>query len=131
MRGWRCAAIDLTGGVIAWRARTQNLVIPAKRAVPCPCGAKGRALYGRHEGMPKEAALIKYNIDYQFMPKGHSRPRDDGEVVGISATDEKGVVILPNVGDYVHVDNSSDGGERAAFSGKVRSRAFSLYPSVR
>ena len=74
--------------------------------------------------MPKEAALIKYNIDYQYMPKGHSRPRDDGEVVGISATDEKGIVVLPNVGDYVHIDNSSDGGQRAAFSGKVRSRAF-------
>ena len=67
---------------------------------------------------------MKYGIDYQFLAKGASRPTDDGEIVGISATDETGTVILPNVGDYVHIDNSVDGGERSSFSGKVRSRLF-------
>jgi len=57
--------------------------------------------------IPKETALIKYNIDYQYMPKGPSRPRDDGEVVGVSATDEKGIVIVPNVGDYVHIAHAA------------------------
>lgn len=67
---------------------------------------------------------MKYGIDYQFLAKGADRPTDDGEIVGIEATDETGTVILPNVGDYVHIDNSADGGERSSFSGKVRSRLF-------
>lgn len=67
---------------------------------------------------------MKYGIDFQFLAKGAARPTDDGEIVGIEATDETGTVILPNVGDYVHIDNSADGGERSSFSGKVRSRLF-------
>lgn len=67
---------------------------------------------------------IKYGIDYQYLPKGAARPIDDGEIVGIEATDESGVVLIPNVGDYVQIDNSADGGERSNFSGKVRSRLF-------
>ena len=67
---------------------------------------------------------MTYHIDYQFMPKGSSRPIDDGEIVGIQADDKSGMVLLPNVGDYVHIDNSTDGGRRSAFSGKVRSRLF-------
>lgn len=67
---------------------------------------------------------VKYGIDYQYMPKGSPRPIDDGEIVGIEATDGSGVVVLADVGDYVSIDNSADGGERAAFSGKVRSRLF-------
>jgi hypothetical protein len=73
---------------------------------------------------------MRYQIDYQYMGKGALRPSDDGEVVGISATDESGVVLLPNVGDFVHIDNSADGGERVSFSGKVRSRAFFYIRSV-
>jgi hypothetical protein len=67
---------------------------------------------------------MKYHIDYQFLPKGALRPIDDGEIVGIEATDEGGVVVIPNVGDYVEIDNSTDGGKRSAFNGKVRSRLF-------
>lgn len=67
---------------------------------------------------------MKYTIDYQYLAKGALRPTDDGEIVGIQATDTTGTVILPNVGDYVHIDNSADGGERSDFSGRVRSRAF-------
>ncbi len=67
---------------------------------------------------------MKYSIDYQYLPKGSSRPIDDGEIVGIEATDATGTVILPNVGDFVSVDNSTDGGERSNFAGKVRSRLF-------
>jgi hypothetical protein len=68
--------------------------------------------------------MMKYFIDYQYLPKGAARPLDDCEAVGIQATDQSGVVLLPNVGDYVHIDNSTDGGQRTAFSGKVRSRLF-------
>ncbi|CAM5195100.1 hypothetical protein [Alishewanella longhuensis] len=67
---------------------------------------------------------IKYGIDYQYLPKDSDRPLDDGEIVGIEATSESGQVILPNVGDYVHIDNSADGGQRSKFSGKVKSRLF-------
>ena len=67
---------------------------------------------------------MKYGIDYQFLARGAARPADDGEIVGIEATDATGTVILPDVGDYVHIDNSADGGERSSFSGKVRSRLF-------
>lgn len=68
---------------------------------------------------------MKYFVDYQYMPKGAARPQDEGEVVAIEATDESGVVLLPNVGDYVSIDNSTDGGERTDFAGKVASRLFS------
>lgn len=68
---------------------------------------------------------MKYTIDYQYMPSGSSRPIDDGEIVTIEALDTDGhTVIIPNVGDYVYIDNSQDGGERSDFSGKVRSRLF-------
>jgi hypothetical protein len=51
---------------------------------------------------------IQYRIDYQELSKGSVRPSDDGEVVGIEATDETGSVIIPNVGDYVSIDNDGD-----------------------
>lgn len=68
---------------------------------------------------------MKYTIDYQYMPKNSSRPIDDGEIITIEAQDTSGnTVLIPNVGDYVSIDNSQDGGERSDFSGKVRSRLF-------
>ena len=72
---------------------------------------------------------MKYGIDFQFLAKGATRPTDDGEIVGISADDKSGAVVLPNVGDYVHIDNSCDGGQRSSFSGKVRSRLFTYIRS--
>jgi hypothetical protein len=71
-----------------------------------------------------EEIKMIYGIEYQFLPKGAARPTDDGEIVGISATDATGTVLLPNVGDFVNIDNSADGGERSSFSGRVRSRLF-------
>jgi hypothetical protein len=44
--------------------------------------------------------------------------------VGIEVTDETGSVIIPNVGDYVSVDNDGDEQGRSSFAGKVRSRLF-------
>lgn len=67
---------------------------------------------------------MKYYIDYQYLPTNARRPLDDGEVVAIEADDTGGTVILPSVGDYVHIDNSVDKGKRVAFTGKVRSRLF-------
>lgn len=67
---------------------------------------------------------MKYGIDYQYLAKGAQRPQDDGETVGIEATGERGIVVLPNVGDYVEVQNGADGKQRSSFTGKVRSRLF-------
>ena len=67
---------------------------------------------------------MKYSVDYQYLPQGSTRPQDEGEVVGIEATDKSGFFVMPNVGDYVLIDNSSDGGERVNFKGKVKSRLF-------
>jgi hypothetical protein len=72
---------------------------------------------------------MRYSVEYQYMSKGAARPSDDGEVVGIQATDQTGTVILPNVGDYVHIDNSADGVGRASFHGKVCSRLFTYIRS--
>jgi hypothetical protein len=67
---------------------------------------------------------IKYFIDYQFMPKGAARPVDDGEIVGLAVTDKDGVALLPNVGDYIQIDNSAGGSKRSSFDGRVRTRLF-------
>ncbi len=67
---------------------------------------------------------MKYRIDYQYLPKDSVRPHDDGEVIGIDATDETGTVILPNVGDFVDIDNCANSSEHSSFYGRVRSRMF-------
>lgn len=72
---------------------------------------------------------MQYEIDYQFLAKGASRPQDEGVIVGIKATDKSGLVILPNVGDYVKIDNSMSKDGRDSFEGKVRSRTF-LYTQL-
>jgi hypothetical protein len=68
--------------------------------------------------------ILKYSIDYQYMPKGSERPSDDGDVIAIKATDKSGTVIIPNVGDFVHIDTFIEKDTRTKFSGRVRSRLF-------
>lgn len=67
---------------------------------------------------------MKYFIDYQYLRKNAARPSDDGQVVGIEVSDAGGFAVIPNVGDYVQVENSADPNGRSSFSGKVRSRLF-------
>jgi hypothetical protein len=67
---------------------------------------------------------MKYFVDYQYLPKGAARPVDNGEVVPIEISAKGDPAFLPDVGDYVHIDNSIFGENRASFSGKVRSRYF-------
>ena len=67
---------------------------------------------------------MKYFVDYQYLPKGAARPIDNGEVVPIEISAGRDPAILPNVGDYVHIDNTIFGEDRKSFSGKVRSRYF-------
>lgn len=70
---------------------------------------------------------MQYSIDYQYMPKGRARPSDDGNVVAITATDKSGTVVIPNVGDFVHIDTFIENDTRSKFSGRVRSRLFSYH----
>ena len=65
---------------------------------------------------------MKYILNYQYLPIGVARPQDDGMTVRVEV-DEKGFALLPNVGDFVHLDNSMN--DMASFSGRVRSRRFS------
>ncbi len=62
---------------------------------------------------------MKYSIQYQYRPKGKTRPNDDGELVPITVNDE---TTLPNIGDHVHI-GATVSGERGIF-GVVASRLF-------
>ena len=65
--------------------------------------------------------IMKYLIDYQYLPKGAARPRDDGDVVPIEI-DGTGYALVPNVGDFVQVVAITTGGN--SFQGRVKSRLF-------
>jgi hypothetical protein len=65
---------------------------------------------------------MKYSLNYQYLPKGPARPRDDGQTCRVEV-DETGFALLPNVGDFVNLDNSM--GDMASFRGRVKSRLFS------
>lgn len=67
---------------------------------------------------------MKTFIDYQYRPKGAPRPLDNGEVVGIDTSDEKGTVVIPNVGDFVQIDCSTVDADHNSFEGEVQSRLF-------
>lgn len=46
---------------------------------------------------------MKYSINYQFKPKNSFRPHDDGDLVPFKIDDQTKFILLPNVGDYVHI----------------------------
>lgn len=69
---------------------------------------------------------MKYTYDFQYLPKGNTRPSDDGVVVPVE-TDENGFALAPLVGDYVHIMESPDTEGHATFSGRVRSRLFTYF----
>ena len=66
---------------------------------------------------------ITYSIEYQESQGEGLRPIDDGEVIGIRFEDDKGVALIPNVGDYVNIGEDISG-QRAHFEGVVRYRSF-------
>jgi hypothetical protein len=71
--------------------------------------------------------MVTYHIDYQYMKQGDARPTDEGIVVGIEVTDRSGVVVLPNVGDFVQIDNSMQQPRGASFSGSRAVTSLSLH----
>lgn len=68
---------------------------------------------------------MKYSIDYQYIASPGDRPADNGEIVGIQFDASESSPLIPNVSDYVLIDNSADGNKRSSFRGKVRSRLLS------
>lgn len=64
-----------------------------------------------------------YSYDFQYLIKGHSRPSDDGEIVGCTSEDNP-IMMLPNVGDYVNISNDET---RDSFAGIVKTRYFSYH----
>lgn len=67
---------------------------------------------------------MKYSIEYQFLSKSDLRPWNVGEIVAIHSDDQLTIILLPNVGDFVSIDNSWDHRQRASFFGKVKSKLF-------
>jgi hypothetical protein len=65
---------------------------------------------------------MKYFLNYQYFPNGAARPSDDGQTCRVEV-DETGFALLPNVGDFVNLNNSM--GDMASFHGRVKSRLFS------
>ena len=69
---------------------------------------------------------MKYHLNYQQMHKGAKRPSDDEEAtVRVEVSSEGGFALLPIVGDFVHIDNSST--DMDSVNGRVRSRLFTYY----
>ncbi|EHT4047281.1 hypothetical protein ACNI4F_08540 [Enterobacter hormaechei] len=61
-----------------------------------------------------------YGYDYQYLPKGSTRPIDDGDIVSCSS-EENPLLLLPNVGDFVSISNDES---RSSFSGIVKTKYF-------
>ncbi|MCL6684034.1 hypothetical protein [Sphingomonas alba] len=69
---------------------------------------------------------MKYSMDFQYMPRGHDRPLDDGEIVGLSV-DQSQFALIPAVGDYVQLEPMTSDADHARFSGRVKSRLFRYF----
>ena len=67
---------------------------------------------------------MKYHLEFQYMPKGHGRPLDDGAVLGLETED---TAVIPNVGDYVDLIEMEETKDRSHFHGRVRSRLFRYF----
>jgi len=65
---------------------------------------------------------MKYSVDYQYRPKGKIRPNDDGQLVPFEIDTATNVVLLPNIGDHVHIGATQSG--ESSIAGRVASRFF-------
>jgi hypothetical protein len=65
---------------------------------------------------------MDYSVNYQFRPKGKTRPNDDGQIVPFNIDATTNVVLLPNIGDHVHIGAIQSG--KSSIAGRVASRYF-------
>lgn len=66
---------------------------------------------------------MKYEIDYQFLPKGETKLEEIGGINDVVLGDEGGFGLIPAAGDYVEIPRSRMG-EREIYRGKVCRRMF-------
>ena len=57
-----------------------------------------------------------------YRPKGKTRPSDDGQLVPFKIDAANNVVLLPNIGDHVHIGATQSG--HSSIAGCVASRFF-------
>jgi hypothetical protein len=65
---------------------------------------------------------MKYSVDYQYRPKGKTRPNDDGQLLPFEINGKANLVLLPNIGDHVHIGAAQSG--QSSIFGRVTSRLF-------
>jgi hypothetical protein len=66
---------------------------------------------------------VKYEIDFQYLPKGASQTEEIGAIADLVLGEEAGFGIIPAVGDYVDIPRSRMG-ERENYRGRVCRRMF-------
>jgi hypothetical protein len=69
------------------------------------------------------AGAVKYEIDFQFLPKGATQTEDIGGIADLVMGEEAGFGLIPAIGDYVDIPRSRMG-ERENYRGKVVRRMF-------
>ncbi len=68
---------------------------------------------------------MNYSLTYQYMPSGNARPEDGGETIELNTSDDPcSFYLIPNIGDYVEIQNPADGD---SFAGMVKSRLFNYF----
>ena len=65
---------------------------------------------------------MDYSVNYQYRSKGKTRPNDDGQIVPFNIDAATNVVLLPNIGDHVHIGATQSG--ESSIAGRVASRYF-------
>ena len=66
---------------------------------------------------------MKYEIDFQFLPKGGTQTEEIGGIADLVMGEEGGFGLIPAVGDYVDIPRSRMG-ERENYRGRVCRRMF-------
>jgi hypothetical protein len=66
---------------------------------------------------------MKYQVSFQYLPRGAERPIDHSSA---SDFETDGLGMLPNVGDYVQIIRLATK-EAPNYSGRVRSRLFRYF----
>jgi hypothetical protein len=66
---------------------------------------------------------VKYEIDFQFLPKGSTKTEEIGGIADLVLGEEGGFGLIPAVGDFVDIPRSRMG-ERENYRGCVCRRMF-------
>jgi hypothetical protein len=66
---------------------------------------------------------VKYEVDFQFLPKGSDKTEEIGGVADLVLGEEAGFGVIPAVGDFVDIPRSRMG-ERENYRGCVSRRLF-------